>query len=573
MEKIWHKHDLDLLAIEKLQRETNLHSLMALFLYNRGIKDADEAHAFLHPSLKDLPSPFLLKDMDKAAHRLADAVRRQERILIYGDYDADGVTATAVLWLFLKRIGASVSYYIPDRMREGYGLKVEALKHLPDKKPNLIITVDCGISNHEAVIHAHEQGLDVIITDHHHVPSVLPPALAVVNPKQPDCHFPDKELAGVGVAFNLVMALRRILFHESMSGEWASRERPNLKEYLDLVAIGTIADMVPLRGVNRILVKAGLEVIDKAKRPGIAALKAVSSITTTKISSYDIGFRLAPRLNAAGRMGPADDAFALLVTEDRSQAELIATRLDQANRRRQAVEEDIFTEITSRITEEVLQTEKAFIYASPHWHRGVLGIVASRLATRYARPTLLFSLEDKIAKGSGRSGADLDLYALLTMCQEFLEDFGGHKEAAGLSLREESLPLFREFFQSIVSDRIATEDLVPKLWLEGRVQLSTLRERSFLGDFRLLPPFGTGNPNPVLDTSPVKITDQRLIGGKHLKLKVHQNGYMWEAIGFNLYPLTDSITQKAAMVFALDANVYRGQEFLQLRVVDLKVLD
>jgi len=579
LEKEWHKHDPDLLALEKLQKETNLHPLIALFLCNRGIKDTAGAHSFLHPSLKDLPSPFLLKDMDKAAHRLADAVRRHEKILIYGDYDADGVTATAVLWLFLKRIGATVSYYIPDRIRAGYGLKTEILRRFLDDKPDLLVTVDCGISNHEAVAYANEQGIEVIITDHHCVPEVLPPALAAVNPKQPDCNYPDKDLAGVGVAFNLVMALRRVLFHDSTAGAWSDRERPNLKEYLDLVAIGTIADMVSLRGVNRILVKEGLKIIDRAMRPGIAALKAVSSVNTTKASSCDIGFRLAPRLNAAGRMGSADDAFALLVTEDGGRAELIASGLDQANRRRQAAEEDMFTELTGYITEEVLQTEKALVYASPHWHRGVLGIVASRLAAKYARPTILFSLEDGKARGSGRSAAGLDLYELLTECHELLDDFGGHKEAAGLSLREENLPLFKEVFQTAVSDKVTTADLVPKLWLEDSVQLSILREKSFLSDFYLLPPFGMGNPNPLLDTSPVKIIEQRLIGEKHVKLRVHQDGRVWEAMGFNMAPLptvghglSDAEFLEASLAFALDTNTYQGREFLQLRVVDLKVM-
>lgn len=579
MERVWHKHNLDLSAIEKLQEETDLHPLTALFLYNRGIKDADKAHTFLYPSLKDLPSPFLLKDMDKAAHRLADAVRRHEKILIYGDYDADGVTATALLWLFLKRMGALVSYCIPDRIREGYGFKVETLKPLlANNKPDLLVTVDCGISSHEAVIYAMEHKIEVIITDHHHVPPMPPPpALAVINPKQPECSFPDKELAGVGVAFNLVIALRRILC--STTGEWSGhRKRPNLKEYLDLVAIGTIADMVPLQGVNRILVKAGLEIIDEARRPGIAALKAANLMTTTKVSSSDIGFRLAPRLNAAGRMGSANEAFALLITENHAKARLIAARLEKANRRRQAVEEEIWVEVCDRITEDTLDTQKALIYASPHWHRGVLGIVAQRLARRYTRPALLFSLEDKIARGSGRSAADLDLYALLTACRGFLEDFGGHKGAVGLSLREENLPLFKESFQSVVSDRIAAKDLIPKLWLESSVQLSTLRKETFLGSFRLLPPFGTGNPNPILDASPVKIIDQRVVGGKHVKLRMRQNGHIWDAIYFNadFLPaasrgLASSAFREAAVAFTLDTSIYQGREFLQLSVVDMKV--
>lgn len=580
MEKIWHKHNPDLAAIAKLQQETNLHPLIALFLCNRGINDIDKAHHFLHSSLRDLPSPFLLMDMDKSARRLADAVRCQEKILIYGDYDADGVTATAVLWLFLKRIGACVSYYIPDRVSEGYGLKIEVLKRLLNDKPNLLVTVDCGIANHEAVVYAQEQQVEVIVTDHHCVPSVLPPALAVINPKRADCRFPDKELAGVGVAFNLIMALRQTLFPASGSGEWSGRKRPNLKEYLDLVAIGTIADMVPLRDVNRIFVKAGLRVIDQARRPGIAALKAVSSVTKTMTTSYDVGFRLAPRLNAAGRMGSANDAFELLVTEDDAEAGIIATRLDQANRQRQALEENILVEISGYITEEDLQVKTALIYASPHWHRGVLGIAASRLAQKYARPAILFSLEDGIARGSGRSAADIDLYAILTRCGGVLKEFGGHKEAAGLSLAEENLAVFSDLFQSMVSAEVVAAELVPKLRLEGSVQLSALREKSFLDDFRLLPPFGMGNPTPVVDASPVKIIDHRVIGEKHLKLRVDQDGCLWEAIGFNMKFLSATdfdqsgiLFREAAMAFALETSTYQGQEFLQLRIVDLKAVE
>lgn len=563
----------------------DLHPLIALFLCNRGIKDVDEAHKFLHPSLRDLPSPFLLKDMERAAHRVANGIRRQEKILIYGDYDADGVTATAVLWLFLKKIGGHVSYYIPDRIREGYGLKVEVLKRLLSDKPDLLITVDCGISNHEAVLYAQEQKIDVIITDHHRVPSVLPPALAVVNPRQPGCDFPDRELAGVGVAFYLIMALRRILFQGSTVGgsdEWSGGQRPNLKQYLDLVAIGTIADMVPLRGVNRILVKSGLEVLEETRRPGIAALKAVSAIGTAKTSSSDVGFRLAPRLNAAGRMGSAEEALTLLVTEDKAQAELLAARLDQANRQRQDLEEGIFAEIAASIAEEVRlgRIKNTLVYASAHWHRGVLGIVASRLVQKYNRPTILLSLEGGMAQGSGRSGADVDLYTALSQCRDLLGDFGGHKEAAGLWLAEERLPIFKELFESVVSSRVTAEDLVPKLCLEGSVQLSTLREKSFLSDFRLLPPFGMGNPNPVLDTSPVRIIDQRTIGERHQKLRLRQNGQVWEAMGFNVHfapPVTPGLSDArwpdVTVAVALETNTYRGQEFLQLRVVDLKVVD
>ncbi len=561
----WQEFDTDLSVTRKLQQAMNLHPLTALFLCNRGIKDVDGAHSFLYPCLHDLPSPFLLKDMDKAANRLAEAVRRRERILIYGDYDADGITSTAVLWLFLRKIGACVSFYIPDRLRDGYGLKTEVLKRLFVDRPDLLVTVDCGISNHAAVTFANEQGVDVIITDHHLAPAAVPEALAVVNPKQNGCLFPDKDLAGVGVAFNLALALRRILFQES--------DRPNLKEFLDLVALGTIADMVTLRGENRILVAEGLKVLSDGVRPGIAALKAVSLLKGAKISSHDVGFRLAPRLNAAGRMGSAEEALGLLITEDPAEAERIAVQLNEANGRRQAVEEVIFSEVVGRINEEVLETDKALVYASSSWHKGVLGIVASRLAARFGRPAILFAVEKGMAKGSGRSGADIDLYEMVEMCQAVVEEFGGHREAAGLSVREENLAEFRRLFLSHVAERIRTEDLVPKLWLEGSVQLSTLRQKAFLDDFRRMPPFGNGNPSPTLGTSPVRIVEQRLVADKHTRLRVQQDGQTWEAIGFNMIPSPELELQEASLAFALETSSYQGRDGLQLRVVDLKVGD
>lgn len=563
MEKTWHRFDINPAIVEQLQEDTNLHPLMALFLVNRGIKDMDEAHSFLYPTLQDLPSPFLFKDMEKACVRLTEAVRNHESILVYGDYDTDGITATAILWLFLKKLGARVFYYIPDRISEGYGLKIEVLQRLFEQyKLNLVITVDCGISNHEPVAFARRCGVDVIITDHHLVPSRLPEAFAVINPKQKGCLFPDKDLAGVGVAFNFLMALRRKLFHES--------NRPNLKSYLDLVALGTIADMVPLRGENRILVSEGLKVIGDSGRPGIAALKARSGLRSEKITSYDVGFRLAPRLNAAGRIGSADDAFRLLTTEDPSEAEALALKLDQINVKRQGIEEEIFLEILGRISEDILGKEKALIFASSKWHRGVLGIVASRLAVKYNRPAILFSVEGDVARGSGRSGADIDLHEVLTACVEFLEEFGGHREAAGLSLRQENLPGFKNQFLSLVAEKLSTGDLLPKLWLESSVNLATLRERSFLNDFLRMPPFGNGNPSPTLDTRPVRVLEQRVVAERHTRIKIHQHGHIWEAIGFNMLPFPDLESQDAVLAFALDTNHYQGRETLQLRIVDLK---
>ena len=574
MIKLWRKFDTDLLALRKLQAQTNLHPLITLFLSNRGINHPDGAHLFLYPSLHNLHSPFLLKDMEKAAHRLAEAVRRHEEILVYGDYDADGITATAIIWLFLKKLGASVSYYIPDRIHEGYGLKPDILKRLFEggKKPNLLVTVDCGISNHEAVLFANGQGVDTIITDHHLAPPVVPSALAVVNPKQNGCEFPDKELAGVGVAFNLLMALRRVLFHEPNGEGWSGQKRPNLKEYLDLVAIGTVGDMVPLRGENRIFVAEGLKILNDSLRPGIAALKVTSCIKGARISSYDVGFRLVPRLNASGRMGTADDAFSLLISRDPAEAECIAARLERANEKRHGVEEGIFSEVAGRITEETLHAEQALVYASPNWHKGVLGIVASRLAEKYARPAILLRIEDGLAKGSGRAGSKIDLHEILCICQGLLKEFGGHKEAAGLSLYEENLPAFKELFLSLVAERLRTEDLVPKVWLEGSIQLSTLRQKTFLADFHRMPPFGAGNPSPTLDTSPVKILEQRVVAERHTRLKIHQDGRVWEAIGFNMLPSPDLDLQEAALAFALETNTYQQKETLQLRVVDLKMM-
>ncbi|MBW1895803.1 MAG: single-stranded-DNA-specific exonuclease RecJ, partial [Deltaproteobacteria bacterium] len=470
------------------------------------------------PSLAQIRSPFSMKGIKRAVERIFAAIRNREKILIFGDFDTDGITATALLLEFLRSLEADVDYYIPNRLTEGYGLSRRYVEE--QAIPNgldLIITVDCGISSHEAVSTAKDAGIDVIITDHHETSSHTPEAIAVLDPKQPDCPSGFSWLAGVGVAFNLAMALRKRLRDE---GYWEDRPEPNLKAACDLVALGTVADMVPLVDENRIYVRAGIEVLRSQMRPGIKALLDVSNSVHRHIETQDLSYKIAPRLNAAGRLRDASTALRLLTTSEKEEAKVIALELNDENTRRQKIERDILSGIDQSLkAHPSLLQQRALVLDHQDWHQGVIGIVASRLVDRYHRPVVLIAVADGIGKGSARSPSGFDVHDGLKRCAKHLERFGGHKRAAGLSLKSENISAFRRDFESIVEKTTEPEDLIPKLVIDGEIKSSDV-SGTLADELEAFAPFGNGNPEPLFMLSDMKVMSSRLVGTSHLRLRL-----------------------------------------------------
>lgn len=520
MKKRWIVRSPDIEIQGLLEREIKLSPLMARLLINRGIVDVDKAFCFLSPSLKNLHDPFRMKDMDKAVFRIARAIRDKEKIVVYGDYDVDGTTATALLCLFFNAVNASVSHYIPERLKQGYGLNREALKQLADTGARLVITADCGITNYEETLFANSLGLDVIITDHHEPPDRLPPAYAILNPKQSDCSFPFKELAGVGVAFNLAIALRTRMRECGMLN--AEGGAPNLKNYTDLVALGTVADMVPLLDENRIFVKYGLDELSAGKRPGIRALKEISGISGA-VTTGAVGFQLAPRINAAGRLDNASLGVRLLLTLDDREAMDIARELDRENLERQRLEKKILSDAIDIVEDKAFEihTKKGIVLAREGWHPGVIGIVASRLVDRYRRPTIVISIQDKSGKGSARGIRNFHILDALEKCKDVLERFGGHKMAAGLTISKENIELFETSFYSLTEESLSFEDLMPEISLDSYIALAELNEK-IVAEIGFLAPFGMANPEPLLGARGADIIQSEVVGNNHLRLKIRQ---------------------------------------------------
>jgi len=536
---------------------------VAQILFNRGLVAAEDIDAFLEPMLAHLQPPESLRDLPQAVERLGRAVLGQEPIIIYGDYDVDGLTATALLRHFLQGLGAQVTSFIPNRLTQGYGLHGPALGDLA-ARGRLLVTVDCGISNAAEVAQAGRLGLDVIITDHHEPPATLPPALAVINPKRRDCGYAYKDLAGVGVALNLVLGLRAYLREE---GWFKHHPEPNLKEYLDLVALGTAADVSPLTGVNRILVSQGLQVLAESRRPGLQALKEVVGLPSGPLSLRDVVFRLAPRLNAAGRLGHTQAALELLLTEDWQQARQLAQNLDRLNRDRQAEQAAILAAAEEQIRRQGWQHRPAFVLAAPGWHPGIIGIVAAKLVERYYRPAALISLADGQGRGSARSVENFDLYAGLCACQEYLLQFGGHPAAAGFTLAEAQVDRFREAFEAVVQTTLGPEAGRPELTLDAQATFSQLDEEFFFHLNRLRP-FGPGNPLPRLACLNTQCLESWVVGQDHVKLKLSQNGKIMTAIAFDQaawHPL------QGCFDVALSPRIsfYQGRPQPELQILDL----
>lgn len=549
-----------------LSREFGLGPILSRILASRDISDPDHARRYLSPSLSDLHNPFLMKDMTEAVDRLVKAIHAGEKVVVYGDYDADGITSVAVLLHFLRQVHPGTTYYIPDRITEGYGLNRDAVARLRAEGIGLIITVDCGISDHESIAYARQLGMDTIVLDHHEL-DTLPGAVAAVNPHRTDCRFPFKHLAAVGIVFNFLIALRGTLRRE---GFWSRHGYPNLREYLDLVALGTIGDIAPLVDENRIFAKIGLELITEGKRIGLRALKMVSGMEHQVVDSGRASFSLIPRINAAGRIASARDSVELLLADDPQQAEDLAARLDGFNRRRQVLERVIFSELLERIGDSFeLGKIGPLVFSSPAWHPGVIGIVASKLVDRFGMPAILISLKDGIGKGSGRSVADFNIYQGLKRCESLLLSFGGHRYAAGISIREEDIDRFSEQLRNVVLSSVPESDFTLCTTIDSPCSLTDINHE-LLSQFERLAPFGSRNPEPVLCARSVSVVSPSVVGNNHLRMRVSGDGVSRNSIWFSRGQFLPHLGAEIMdIVFTPQINHWNGSADIQLKMWDV----
>ena len=554
---------------DMLVRELHIHHIVSRILTSRQILTSDDANRYLSPSLNDLHNPLLMMDMQKGVQRLIKAIYNGEKIVIYGDYDADGVTSVVVLLKFLREIDPSVSYYIPDRIKEGYGLNKPAIDRMKAGNVKLIITVDCGISDHEQISYARSVGIDTIILDHHEVPNTLPDAVAIIDQNRRECMFPFKELAAVGIVFNFLIALRGKLRKD---GFWANKKYPNLREYLDLVALGTIGDICPLIDENRVFTKIGLDLTTEGKRVGLRALKEICGIDTQVIDSGKASFCLIPRINAAGRVATANEAVQLLLTDDIEEARRIAQNLEIYNRKRQAMEKTILNEILHEIEKTIdPKNVRSLVFASDKWHPGVIGIVASKLVDRYNRPTILISLKDGIGKGSGRSISDFNIYLGLKECDSLLLSYGGHRYAAGISIKEEDIKEFAIMLENVISKEINIADFVSQTNIDAICNLNDINHE-LISQIGRLAPFGSGNPEPVLCVKNINVTSQSVVGNNHLWMRLTGDGISYNSIWFNKGHLIDSLSGAALdIAFTPHINNWNGVYDIQLKMKDISV--
>ena len=570
MDKKWQIMRPNAAAVKKLSDDLHCHPLIAIVLSNRNLTSARQVSNFMTPSLSKIRPPYAIKDMEVAVKRIYRAIAENEKILIFGDYDADGITAAAVLLDFFRTIGARVSDYIPHRIAEGYSLQVHHIRE--QALPNgiqLIITADCGSGSHDAIIKARNAGIDVIVTDHHSISENIPPAVAVLNPKRHDCSAGMEMLAGVGVAFALIICLRKYLREQNF---WEHRPEPNLKNLCDLVALGTIGDMVPLVEENRIFSKTGLNLIGSALRPGINALREVAGIADQRLDAADVAFKLVPRLNAAGRMDHASIALKLLMTDNIATARQLAQSLNGLNDRRQEQEKAVLNDILSDFQHHPERLKKRTLVCwDSKWHQGVLGIVASRITERYFRPVALVAMKGNLGKGSARSIPGLDLFSALQSCQHCLEDFGGHSMAAGLTIRSDKLREFQDSFEKAVTQMTCPEDWIPKLIIDAEIEFADITE-NLIDEIEKLSPFGSGNPEPLFAAQNVKVVSSKMVGRNHRKMMLIQDNTpdpkAISAIRFNATGPLLNQTSFDRIAFRLRWNRWNNNKSIQLIVED-----
>jgi single-stranded-DNA-specific exonuclease len=560
----WENSPPDQDAAARLAREVGVSKLLARLLALRGIDQPEAAERFLHPALGHLHDPYLMADMPPAAARLRRAIEQGEKILIYGDYDVDGTMAVVVLLTALRSLGASVDAYIPRRLTDGYGMRVPVIEQAHCDGYHVVLSVDTGIREHEVLERARELGLDCIVTDHHLPKDHLPPACAILNPRRADCAYPEKNLSGVGVAFKLAQAL----LAERMTGR-------QLESYLKIVCLGTIADVVPLVGENRVIARFGLAGLRDPAQPGLAALINVSGLQGREVTTGDVGFRLAPRLNAAGRMEDARDVIELFTTSDTARARAIAERLDGLNRERQLVEEQILAAIEEEMARCPEKAQRyTLVFSGEDWHRGVIGIVAQRIVDRYHRAALVIGVEDGVGVGSGRSIRGFHLLDALTQTADLFDRFGGHAQAAGFMMAANLIPELEARFELHARAMLAPKDLEPTLRVDAEVRFSDLNWAIY-EELAQLEPFGFGNPTPVFAARGARIVaPPRVLKEKHLKLRVTQGGSTLDALGWGMAERAAELRPGDALdlAFTLDENYYQGERTLQLIIKDFSVV-
>lgn len=555
MQKVWNIKKYNEEEIDKISNKYNISKCLAKLLKSREVEDID---MYLNGTLKDLRDPFLLKDMQKIVDRIKLAINKKEKICIYGDYDVDGITSITIMYKFLSDLGLDVIYYLPDRLQEGYGVNNEALDKIKKEGVSLVITVDCGITAIDEVEYAKSLGLDIAITDHHECTENLPIALAIINPKQKDDNYPFKMFAGVGVAFKVLSALAISLNMESES----------YLKYLDIVAIGTISDIVPLLDENRIISKEGLKQVANTKNEGIKAMLRV--INFKDIDSTMVSFGMAPRINACGRMGDASIAVKLLLEESEENAKELAEKLDSLNIKRQEVEKNIFEEAVNTIENEGYKQKNSIVLYNENWHNGVIGIVASRLVNIYNKPVVLFTKENDVVRGSGRCPNGFSLYDALTESKEYLIQFGGHELAAGMSIEEENIPLFREEFEKIVTQNM--KDLVQVIDVDMEIKKSDLGVQ-ILKDINRIKPYGQANNTPLFLYKGLKIHSIRTLKEeKHLKFTLQDERVLLEALAFSQGARRDEVRlgDKIDVLCNVEINSYNTPRTIQLILQDFK---
>ncbi len=553
-------------VIHSIASQLKLPEVIARILVNRGINNPEAVRLFFHGKTEDLYDPFLMNDMDVAVDRVVTALRKQEKIVIHGDYDVDGITAVSMLYLFLRDLGGRVGYYIPDRQAEGYGLSLAGIEESHRQGAGLIISVDCGITSTAEVDLVHKLNMDIIISDHHEPGATLPDVTAILDPKRQDSTYPFSELAGVGVAYKLAQGIRQRM----------NLDPTYLERYLDLVAIGSAADIVPLVDENRILVKEGLERLNRNGNHGIRALIDTAGFKQGDIRVGNIVFGLAPRINAVGRLGSAKRAALLLITRDYNRALSIAGELEKENRRRKEIDNRTLNEALEEIEREFNpETDHVIVLARENWHPGVIGIVASRIVEKYYRPTVMITIEDGIGKGSARSIPGFDLFSAIRECADLLEQYGGHKYAAGLTIRQDQIPAFRERFNRAASRALSNEDLIPKLTIDAVIELDQINPL-LIKALREFAPFGPKNMKPKFVSYNLEVVGTpRIVGQNHLKFKVRQptsGGVVFDVIGFNLGHLLPLAAngRPVDMVYTIEENKWMNQINLQLCAKDLR---
>ena len=559
MNKKWQIYEVDEEKVEELSNKYHLNKLLATILANRNIVNEEDIRLFLNPTRNDFHDPYLMTDMEKAINRIVEAIEKQEKVTIYGDYDVDGITSITVLKSFLQDRGLEVSQYIPNRLHEGYGLNKNAIDKIHHDGCELMITVDCGISAIEEIEYANSLGIETIVTDHHEPGNELPNALAVIDNKRKDSTYPFRELAGVGVVFKVIQALGMKL---------GLKEEEYLK-YLDIVCIGTISDIVPLVDENRVIAKLGLLLIKQTKNIGLRSI--IQSSGYTKIDSNSISFGIAPRINACGRMGKAEDALQLFLSKNINEVSELTNKLNEYNRLRQDTEKKIFESAVKQIEEEHLAENATITVGGHNWHHGVIGIVSSKITEMYFKPSILLSFEeDGMGTGSGRSIPGFDLHEALSKCTDTIEKFGGHSMAIGITIKKEKFEAFKKEFEEIAKEA-NIEEIVPIINIDAKIDFSSIH-KEMVESLKELEPFGEGNKMPVFAFKNLKIDSIRALSeGKHLKLTLKEGNTVVNAIGFNMGALVEDyrIGDKIDVVGVLEVNTFNGVDTLQINMKDI----